>query len=140
MLEQHVGTDARCQATGAKPGEVTAEVFKDSVGIGSYRIDLHPSTGGDNYIDVGSLPFQIPLGALLPKRVENLLARLQEPRHDSHHQWLLPAAPGRVEHRRGGRGTGGVLPGQEVPAAPGAQGRRPAWQTSRSSLPGKGCR
>ena len=35
---------------------------------------MHPSTGGDNYIDVGSLPFQIPLGALLPKRVENLLA------------------------------------------------------------------
>ncbi len=74
VLEQHVGTDARCQLTGAKPGEATAETFKDSVGIGSYRIDLHPSTGGDNYIDVGSLPFQIPLGALLPKRMENLLA------------------------------------------------------------------
>jgi hypothetical protein len=44
------------------------------VGVGSYRIDLHPSTGGDNYIDVGSLPFQIPLGALIPRRVENLLA------------------------------------------------------------------
>jgi hypothetical protein len=73
VLEQHVGSDARGQATAAKPGELTAEVFKDSVGIGSYRIDLHPSTGGDNYIDVGSLPFQIPLGALLPKRVENLL-------------------------------------------------------------------
>ena len=31
------------------------------------------STGGDNYIDVSSLPFQIPLGALIPRRVENLL-------------------------------------------------------------------
>jgi hypothetical protein len=31
------------------------------------------STGGDNYIDVSSLPFQIPLGALIPKRVENLI-------------------------------------------------------------------
>ena len=30
-------------------------------------------SGGDNYIDVASLPFQIPLGALLPVRVENLL-------------------------------------------------------------------
>ena len=38
-----------------------------------YRIDLHPSTGGDNYIDVGSCPFEIPLGALLPQRVTNLL-------------------------------------------------------------------
>ncbi len=46
----------------------------DSVGLGSYRIDLHPSSGGDNYVDIGSLPFQIPLGALIPKRVENLLA------------------------------------------------------------------
>ncbi len=38
-----------------------------------YRIDLHPSTGGDNYIDVGSCPFEIPLGALLPRRMTNLL-------------------------------------------------------------------
>jgi hypothetical protein len=47
--------------------------YHDSVGIGMYRIDLHPSTGGDNYIDVASCPFEIPLGALLPVRVENLL-------------------------------------------------------------------
>lgn len=50
-----------------------AETFPDSVGIGSYRIDLHPSTGGDNYIDVPALPFQIPLGAMIPSRLENLL-------------------------------------------------------------------
>src|SRR5262249_25676316 len=50
------------------------EHFPDSVGIGSYRIDPHPSTGGDNYIDVAAPPFEIPLGALIPKRVENLLA------------------------------------------------------------------
>ena len=49
-----------------------SENFADSVGVGSYRIDLHPSSGGDNYIDVSSLPFQIPLGALIPERVENL--------------------------------------------------------------------
>jgi hypothetical protein len=66
VVEQHVGTDAR--------GQPTAENFKDSVGVGSYRIDLHPSSGGDNYIDISSLPFQIPLGALIPRRVENLLA------------------------------------------------------------------
>src|SRR5205085_7014199 len=73
VLEQHVGTDARMQVTGKKRDEVTAERFADTVGVGSYRIDLHPSSGGDNYIDVSSLPFQIPLGALLPVRVENLL-------------------------------------------------------------------
>ena len=47
--------------------------YRDSVGIGMYRIDLHPSTGGDNYVDVESAPFEIPLGALLPRRVKNLL-------------------------------------------------------------------
>src|SRR5690606_33193754 len=31
------------------------------------------STGGDNYIDISSLPFQVPLGALIPVRLENLL-------------------------------------------------------------------
>lgn len=47
--------------------------YRDSVGVGSYRIDLHPSTGGDNYIDIASVPFEIPLGALVPRRVTNLL-------------------------------------------------------------------
>jgi hypothetical protein len=54
-----------------------AEVFHDSVGIGHYRLDLHPSTGGPQgprtYIDLETWPFQVPLGALLPVRVDNLL-------------------------------------------------------------------
>jgi DNA-binding LacI/PurR family transcriptional regulator len=54
-------------------GEAGAMNYPDSVGIGAYRIDLHPSTGGDNYIDVASSPFQIPLGALVPARVTNLI-------------------------------------------------------------------
>ena len=72
VLEQHVSSDYRRKETGAAE-EARAARFPDSVGIGSYRIDLHPSSGGDNTIDIGSLPFQIPLGALLPRRVENLL-------------------------------------------------------------------
>ena len=54
-------------------GEHGAVSYPDSIGVGMYRIDLHPSTGGDNYIDVGSCPFEIPLGALIPQRMENLL-------------------------------------------------------------------
>ncbi|WP_020388044.1 FAD-dependent oxidoreductase [Kribbella catacumbae] len=54
-------------------GAKGAAEYGDSVGVGMYRIDLHPSTGGDNYIDVASSPFRIPLGALIPQRVENLL-------------------------------------------------------------------
>lgn len=74
VTEQHVGTDARMAATGQSREQVTATPFPDSVGVGAYRIDLHPTTGGRNYLDIGCLPFQIPLGALLPQRVENLLA------------------------------------------------------------------
>ncbi|MDQ0614484.1 hypothetical protein QF046_002125 [Microbacterium sp. W4I4] len=55
-------------------GDAGARRFHDSVGIGMYRIDLHPSTGGDNYIDVASCPFQIPLGALIPRRMQNVIA------------------------------------------------------------------
>lgn len=49
-------------------------MFPDSVGVGSYRIDLHPSTGGHGYLDISCYPFQIPLGALLPVRLDNLTA------------------------------------------------------------------
>lgn len=71
VLEEHVGRDNRAMITGKKTN--TAAEFYDSVGIGYYHIDLHPSSGGNNYIDFGSLPFQIPLGALIPQRMENLL-------------------------------------------------------------------
>ena len=73
VSEQHVGLKARMQETNLPASEVTAASFVDSVGIGSYRIDLHPSTGGDNYIDISSLPFEIPLGSLIPQRMKNLL-------------------------------------------------------------------
>ena len=74
VLEQHVGTEMRTRKTGQRPEEVLAENFSDTVGIGCYRIDLHPTAGGTNYVDISSLPFQIPLGALIPKRITNLIA------------------------------------------------------------------
>ena len=43
------------------------------MGIGCYRIDLHPRVSGAGYLDLGCWPFQIPLGAMIPVRVENLL-------------------------------------------------------------------
>lgn len=66
VLEQHVS--AACN-----PGADRAVEFWDSVGIGAYRLDLHPSCSGAGTIDLSSLPFQIPLGSLVPVRVKNLV-------------------------------------------------------------------
>ncbi|MCA2221862.1 FAD-dependent oxidoreductase [Nonomuraea aurantiaca] len=67
ITEQHIGREMRGAETGAAH-------FADSVGIGYYRIDLHPSTSGRTYVDIDCFPFQIPLGALLPQGTANLLA------------------------------------------------------------------
>jgi hypothetical protein len=72
VLEEHVGMENRSLVTGKKSGNTAAD-FYDSIGIGYYHIDLHPSCAGNNYIDFDSLPFQIPLGALIPERIENLI-------------------------------------------------------------------
>jgi hypothetical protein len=66
ITEQDVGVEARA-------GRNRAASYHDSVGIGSYRIDLHPSTGQRTYVDVPSYPFELPLGAMIPLRVNNLL-------------------------------------------------------------------
>ena len=39
----------------------------------AYGIDSQLYTGVHNDMDIPSLPFEIPLGALIPKRVENLI-------------------------------------------------------------------
>lgn len=69
----YIRESRRIVAHGTVTEHHLAGPMKDSVGIGYYRIDLHPSTGGDNYIDVPAPPFQIPLGALVPRRLRNLL-------------------------------------------------------------------
>ena len=72
VLEEHVGAENRILVAGETKGTKAAD-FYDSVGIGYYHIDLHPSSNGNNYIDFHSLPFEIPLGSLLPQRMTNLL-------------------------------------------------------------------
>ncbi len=72
VREQHVATEYRKTVTPADE-PVTAQQFEDSVGIGAYRIDLHPSTNQRNYLDVSALPFQIPLGSMIPVRLKNLI-------------------------------------------------------------------
>lgn len=67
VTEAHIGREMR----GARAG---AAQFSDTVGLGYYRIDLHPSTSGRTYVDIDCFPFQIPLGALIPRTADNLLA------------------------------------------------------------------
>jgi hypothetical protein len=86
VLEQHVSAEVRDEL-----GLVGAETFPDRVGTGRYSVDIHLSTpserGGAPERSRARVagrpggasrprawPFQIPLGALLPVRVENLLA------------------------------------------------------------------
>ncbi len=63
VVEQDIAADLR----------PSARDYADSVGIGCYRIDLHPTVDGNPFVDIGCHPFQIPLGALLPVRLDNLL-------------------------------------------------------------------
>ena len=42
--------------------------------IGHYQIDLHSSSERNNYINFPALPFELPLGSLIPERLNNLIA------------------------------------------------------------------
>lgn len=72
VLEEHVGRENRALSAMPNEDKTKAKHFEDSVGIGYYHIDLHPTSNGVNYVDFSSLPFQIPLGSLLPIRMENI--------------------------------------------------------------------
>ncbi|MFF2447436.1 FAD-dependent oxidoreductase [Neobacillus sp. NPDC058068] len=65
VVEQHVSAELR--------GRNGIARFEDSVGVGCYSIDLHPTIVTNTTCYVPSYPFQIPLGSLLPIRMKNLL-------------------------------------------------------------------
>jgi hypothetical protein len=115
VKEQDLAFDVR--------GEHGAVRYPDSVGIGMYRIDLHPCTGGRSYVDLTTCPFQIPLGALVPQSRREPAPGLQEHRHHPHHQRRLPAPPDRVERGRGGGAARRPLPAPR-PHPAGAARRR----------------
>ena len=81
MTERHVGTEQRLadgHATAAMRWDATpygtGERFADSVAIGHYAIDLHPSCAGRGSVYVPCTPFRVPMGSLIPRRMRNVLA------------------------------------------------------------------
>ena len=66
VLEQEVSADYQ---RGPR-----AQHFEDSVGVGWYPIDIHNAGPDDVGVSCRTRPFQIPLGALIPVRIRNLLA------------------------------------------------------------------
>jgi hypothetical protein len=77
LTEAHVGSAQR-RAEGKPNMDVppygSGEPFANSIGIGHYWIDLHPSCSGRNSVYVPSCPWRMPLGSLIPKRVRNVIA------------------------------------------------------------------
>lgn len=55
-------------------GDLARAAFMwDTIGVGHYALDIHPNGHGEPNHYVPTRPFQIPLGALIPVRLENLL-------------------------------------------------------------------
>jgi hypothetical protein len=52
---------------------VRAKLFPDSCGIGHYQCDIHANALGMPEIELDTVPYQIPLGSLVPIRMVNLL-------------------------------------------------------------------
>jgi hypothetical protein len=72
LLQQQL---AKCDFSGAALNSgVRAEPFADACAIGHYWLDIHRGAGGEEARLAETLPFQIPLGALVPRRLRSLLA------------------------------------------------------------------
>ena len=81
VTEAHIGVEqGRAEGragSGLRVGGLDlgiCEQFPDSIATGHYSLDLHPSCAGRNSVYVPAAPFRVPLGSLIPRRVENLLA------------------------------------------------------------------
>ena len=80
MTEGHIGTQQRAlaghtqDANWSATPHGSAHAFPDSIAIGHYPIDLHPSCAGRNNLYLPCAPYQVPMGALIPVRLTNILS------------------------------------------------------------------
>ena len=66
IVEQDVSVESQ--------GAARARHFDDTVGVGWYPIDIHAASPEDVGVSIRTRPFQIPLGALVPRAATNLIA------------------------------------------------------------------
>jgi hypothetical protein len=66
VVEQDVSVEFQADAR--------ARNFDDTAGVGWYPIDIHAASRDDIGVSTQTRPFQIPLGALVPRTATNLLA------------------------------------------------------------------
>ncbi len=56
-----------------RKGNEKSKKFYDSVGLGSYHLDLHCTTGSNTYLYAEIPPFEIPLGIFLSNKFTNFI-------------------------------------------------------------------
>lgn len=74
VFEWHVGVDNRVAVTGIPDSQGSAAQFGDSVGTGHYSIDIHGGPKNPYGIWRRCYPYQVPMMALIPNNITNLLA------------------------------------------------------------------
>jgi hypothetical protein len=62
-----------CEQDVSKRFNKKPPVFKDSVGVGHYSIDIHMTTRSHTFLYDEAYPFEIPLSAMIPIRLKNLI-------------------------------------------------------------------
>jgi hypothetical protein len=62
-----------CEQDVSKKFNEQPPICKDSVGIGHYAVDIHLTTKSHTFLYDATYPFEIPLSAMIPVRLKNLL-------------------------------------------------------------------
>ena len=62
-----------CEQDVSKKFNKVPPTVKDSVGVGHYAIDIHLTTKTHSFLYDETYPFEIPLSAMIPVRIKNLI-------------------------------------------------------------------
>ncbi len=62
-----------CEQDVSKKSNPLPPRCKDSVGVGHYAIDIHMTTKSHTFLYDATHPFEIPMSAMIPKRLKNLI-------------------------------------------------------------------